>query len=196
VPLVASYLMRAQARLMGSERRAFWSVAACIIFIAVMCGIYLKPISNEHVLKRAETKNYRARLLPLPPDAVVIAGGQTVAVTYWRGIGSGEWLTIGTGGGWPGDNLIPLIETYLQAGRRVFLDKDTRWWAPCGWQEEETRAIVTLESHFRFRRVMDNIYELRPPADEAAQDAPNLKSLLPENRPDEMKKCAVLEKAS
>ncbi|MBC7910116.1 MAG: glycosyltransferase family 39 protein, partial [Pyrinomonadaceae bacterium] len=74
VPLVASYLMRAQAKLMRSERRAFWSVAAFIIFIAVMCGIYLKPISNEHVLKRAETKNYRARLAPLPPDAVVIAG--------------------------------------------------------------------------------------------------------------------------
>ena len=36
-------------------------------------------------------------------------------------MGSGTWKTIGTGGGWPGDqNLVPVIEDHLREGRRVF----------------------------------------------------------------------------
>jgi hypothetical protein len=112
-----------------------------------------------------------------------------VAVTYYRGIGSGRWEVIGTGGGWPGPQLVPLIERYLQQGRRVFLDSDARFWSVCGWQLEETRSISGLESRFRFRRISETIYELRPLDDVAANDRPELKSLLPENRPLDTKKC-------
>ncbi len=189
VPLVADYFLKEQTVKLGHPRRAFWSVVAGITFTTIVCGIYLKPISSEHIRKRAETKNYRARLAQLPPDAVVIAGGQTIAVNYWRGIGAGQWITIGTGSGWPGQNLIPQIETYLREGRRVFLDADPRWWSPCGWQSEETRVLPALSSRFRFRKATDTIYEIRPLDDAQAQDDPQLQRLLPENRPDEIKKC-------
>lgn len=194
-PLVADYFLRSQVKLTGNVQRAFWSVVAGIAFIALVCSVYLKPISGEHIKKRAETKIYRARLSLLPRDAVVIAGGQTIAVDYWRGIGAGQWVTIGTGGGWPGDNFVPLIETYLREGRRVFLDTDARWWSPCGWQKDETRTIVTLESRFRFRRLSETVYEIRPLTDQTAQDAPNLQRLLPENRPDEVRKCPNLDES-
>jgi len=46
----------------------------------------------------------------------MISGAQTIAVTYWKAIGAGDWKTIGTGGGWPGDNLVPLIEEHLREG--------------------------------------------------------------------------------
>jgi hypothetical protein len=193
-PLVASYFIEEQTAMWGDVRRAFMSVVLGIAFIAIIFSIYMKPTSREHIMKRALTKDYGARLAHVPRDAVVIAGGQTVAVTYWRGIGTGEWEAIGTGGGWPGAELVPVIETYLQNGRRVFLDADPRWWSPCGWQREETRQLVQLESRFRFRRVSDTIYEIRPSTDETANDAPNLKSLLPENRPAEVEKCARFEK--
>lgn len=190
VPMVADYFMREQTERLGNHRRAFWATVAGIIFTAIVCGIYLKPISSEHVRKRAETRNYRARLALLPEDAVIIAGGQTIAVNYWRGIGAGRWLTIGTGSGWPGDNLVPEIESYLSAGRRVFLDAEPRWWSPCGWQRTETIALTALESRFRFRHLKDTIYELRPMDDETAQDHPGLQRLLPENRPEDVRKCA------
>ncbi|HEX8852844.1 MAG TPA: hypothetical protein VF754_05120, partial [Pyrinomonadaceae bacterium] len=96
---------------------------------------------------------------------------------------------IGTGGGWPGEGLVPVIERYLQQGRRVFLDSDPRWWDVCGWQLAETRAIGGLESRFHFRRVSDTIFEIRPLDDETAHDAPDLQNLLPENRPADVRKC-------
>ena len=135
------------------------------------------------------SKEYRHQLASLPRDAVMISGSQTIAVTYWKAIGAGNWETIGTGGGWPGDDLVPLIEDYLKKNRRVFLDTDPRWWLPCGWQRDEIPAIVSLQERFSFRRVTDTIYEIRPRGDIDATDSPNLERLLPENRPEDTKKC-------
>jgi hypothetical protein len=123
----------------------------------------------------------------------MISGAQTIAVIYWKAMGAGAWKTVGTGGGWPGEkNLVPLIETYMKEGRRVFIDTDPRWWMPCGWQRDELPAIVSLEQHFRFRRVTETIFELRPRDDQSANDSPHLDRLRPENRPEDMKKCAPL----
>jgi hypothetical protein len=125
----------------------------------------------------------------VPPDAVMISGSQTIAVTYWKAIGKGKWETIGTGGGWPGDKFVQVIDDYLAQGRRVFVDSDPRWWLPCSWQRHEIPAIVALEQRFHFRKVTETIYEIRPASDSTAQDVPNLKRLLPENRPGDTKKC-------
>jgi hypothetical protein len=189
-PLAASWLLRWRAAKRGDTRRAFLSIVLAIICVTAALGIYAQVAARVYFERRVLTRDYIARLSLLPRDSVVIAGGQTVAVTYYRGIGAGQWDAIGTGGGWPGAQLVPTIETYLQQGRRVFLDTDTRWWSVCGWQAEETRAIVALESRFRFRRVSDTIFELRPPGDNTAHDAPNLQSLLAENRPADVKRCA------
>jgi Dolichyl-phosphate-mannose-protein mannosyltransferase len=195
-PLVADYLLRAQTARMGSVRRAFKSLLLFIASITLLLSLLMRPTNREHIARRALTKDYGVRLKLLPRDSVVMAGAQTVAVTYWRGIGLGEWDAIGTGGGWPGAQLFSVIETYLRGGRRVFLDTDPRWWSPCGWQREETRTLVQLESHFRFRRVNETIYEIRPLTDETANDAPHLQTLLPENRPAEVRKCPALDKLS
>jgi hypothetical protein len=193
-PLTADYLVRAQTVKLKSVQRGFWSVVACILSVALLCAIYLKPISREHILKRALTKGYKSRLALVPDDAVMMSGAQTVAVTYWRGLGAGHWETIGTGGGWPGAEIASVVENYLRSGRRVFLDADPRWWMPCGWQSGETREIVRLESRFRFRRVGDTIYEIKLPDDDNAHDKPDLQRLLPENRASEMKKCGQFER--
>ena len=92
-------------------------------------------------------------------------------------------------GGWPGDRLFAVVNDYFAKGKRVFIDTDPRWWLPCGWQREEIPLITELEQHFRFRRVTDSIFELRPSTDNSAQDQPNLKRLLPENRPEDTRKC-------
>ncbi|MGA9996030.1 MAG: hypothetical protein WBP93_11485, partial [Pyrinomonadaceae bacterium] len=109
-------------------------------------------------------------------------------------VGMGEWLAIGTGAGWPGAHLGSTIENYLQQGKRVFLDADPRWWQPCGWQQQEIFELVKIETQFHFRRVAENLYEIRPLNDGAAHDSPNLQSLLPENRPAETKKCKGFSK--
>lgn len=189
VPVVASFFMRSQLKKMSTVRRAFWSVVAGILFMTMICGLFLQPVSSDYIKRRVEHKKYLARLKLLPPDAVVIAGGETIAVNYWQGIGAGSWQTIGTGSGWPGERLMPVIEKYLSEGKRVFLDRDSRWWSPCGWQKAETIALAGIERHFHFRRVSETIYEIRPLTDETAQDAPHLESLLPENRPEDTRIC-------
>lgn len=194
VPLSADYFMRSQIARHRDVRRAFWTVVAAIGVVTLLCGIFLRPIGSEYIKKRVATRDYRARLQLLPRDAVVIAGGQTIAVKYWQGVGAGEWQSIGTGSGWPGDKLVSEIETHLNQGHRVFLDADPRWWSPCGWQKAETRAITTIESHFRFRHVAETIFELRPKSDVAAADIPHLERLLPENRPDDVRECPALAK--
>jgi hypothetical protein len=189
-PLVADRLLRWQASKSGEARRALLRIVVALSVMTVGFGVYAQFALRDFYEKRVLTKDYSARLALLPVDGVVIAGGQTVAVTYYRGIGAGRWDVIGTGGGWPGEEqLAPLIEKYLQQGRRVFLDRDPRWWAVCGWQLEETRAIARLESRFRFRRISDTIFELRPLDDGTARDPPDLQSLLPENRPADVRKC-------
>ena len=137
------------------------------------------------------SKNYIERLRLVPRDAVMIAGAQTVAVNYWRGIGAGEWEAIGTGAGWPGaGQLAPLIEKRLREKRSVFLDADARLWQPCGWKAAELREVVALESRFRFKRISDTIYRIELMNDGTAQaEAPQLESLLPENRTEEVSKC-------
>lgn len=188
-PLSANYLIQTLAARLGSVRLAFASCCAALLTFALIFGIAIRPISHEFVQRRAMSKEYREQLKNLPRDAVMISGSQTIAVTYWKAMGAGDWKTIGTGGGWPGDDLVPLIEGYLKQGRRVFLDTDTRWWLPCGWQREEIYAIVRLQESFRFRRVTETIYEIRPVADDAARDHPTLEKLMPENRPEDTKKC-------
>jgi hypothetical protein len=189
VPLGAHWLLRLAERPLGSQRRAF---SACIVLIAALATvffIFMRPISFEFIERRALSKSYKQRLDHVPPDAVMISGAQTIAVNYWAAIGTGEWKSIGTGGGWPGDQLFSTIKTYFQEGRRVFIDADPRWWLPCGWQREEIPLIVELENNFKFRKVTETIYELRPLDDTTAVDQPNLKQLLPENRPQDTSKC-------
>lgn len=188
-PLTADYLIRGVTRLLGTARLAFLFCLAALLALAVIFGILIKPVSQQFINRRAMSKEYRNQLMKVPPDAVMISGSQTIAVIYWKAIGAGKWETIGTGGGWPGDNLIPTIENYLKEGRRVFIDTDPRWWLPCGWQRDEIPAIVDLEKRFRFRRITETIFEIRPLSDNSDADTPALHRLLPENRPDDTIKC-------
>jgi hypothetical protein len=188
-PLAADYLIRALTQKYGSVSFAFRCCVGVILVVALAFGVYMKPISREFVEKRAMTRDYRHVLLKLPRDAVMISGAQTIAVKYWAGIGSGDWSAIGTGGGWLGNKLVPTIQEHLDEGDRVFLDADPRWWSPCGWQRDEIPTIVDLENRFGFRRATGTVYELRPLGEASARDVANLKLLLPENRPDDLKRC-------
>jgi hypothetical protein len=189
-PLAADYWILALTRRYGSVGFAFRCIVGVILVVALAFGVYVKPISRDFVEKRALTKGYRQQLMKLPRDAVMISGAQTIAVKYWAGIGSGNWAAIGTGGGWLGDKLVPTIEDHLSQGDRVFLDADPRWWSPCSWQRDEIPTIVDLENRFSMRRATDTIYELRPLGEPSAHDFANLQSLLPENRPEDVKRCA------
>jgi hypothetical protein len=164
-----------------------------VLIVAVVFGLLVRPASKLFIERRAMSKEYRHQLAKVPHDAVMISGSQTIAVIYWKAMGAGAWETIGTGGGWPGDNLIKVIEEYLKEGRPVFLDTDTRWWLPCGWQRDEIPAIVDLQHRFSFRRVTDTIYEIRPRGELSPSDSPNLERLLPENRPEDTKKCPPVQ---
>jgi hypothetical protein len=192
-PLAANFLITRLRRRVGGERMAFASCVAAVLVVAVVFSLLIRPASKQFIERRAMSKEYRQQLAKVPRDAVMISGSQTIAVIYWKAIGAGAWETIGTGGGWPGDNLVPLIENYLKQGRRVFLDTDTRWWLPCGWQRDEIPAIVNLQQHFNFRRVTDTIYEIRTRSDSSVTDQPNLEKLLPENRPEDTKKCPPVQ---
>jgi 4-amino-4-deoxy-L-arabinose transferase-like glycosyltransferase len=188
-PLTADFLIRQLGRLFRSQRLAFASCVAVLLVMATIFTILLKPVSQEFIERRAMSKGYRQQLTKVPRDAVMISGAQTIAVTYWKAIGAGEWKTIGTGGGWPGD-LNQAIEDHFAKGRRVFLDADPRWWLPCGWQRDEIPAIVALDRKFRLEKVSDTIYEIKPPrTPQDIREIPELKQLLPENRPFDTKKC-------
>jgi hypothetical protein len=160
--------------------RAFAGCVSVLAAIALVFSFVLRPVSFEFIERRAMSKQYKERLKNVPPDAVLLSGSQTIAVTYWAAIGAGKWKTIGTGGGWPGERLFTVIDEYLSQGQRVFIDSDPRWWVPCGWQRDEIPLITQLEDHYRFRKVDDQIFELRPLNDATATDKPNLKRLLPE----------------
>jgi len=187
-PLAANYLINKLTRLWGSTAVAFASCVVVLLVLATIFTILIRPVSHEFIQRRAMSREYRTQLEKVPRDAVMISGAQTIAVTYWKAIGAGDWKTIGTGGGWPGD-LVGAIEEHFATGRRVFVDADPRWWLPCGWQRDEIPAIVALSKRFRFRKVTDTIYEVRPNSDAMANDEPNLQRLLPENRPEDTKKC-------
>ncbi len=188
-PLSADFLLRLLTRRFRSARLAFATGVAAVLMLAVMFSLLIQPASKQFIARRGMSKNYRQQLEKLPRDAVMISGSQTIAVTYWKAIGAGDWKTIGTGGGWPGDDLVPLIENYVKENRHVFLDTDPRWWLPCSWQRDEIPAIVGLQERFSFRHITDTIYEIRPRGEPGATDSPNLERLLPANRPEDTKKC-------
>lgn len=188
-PLTGNYLWQALTRRFANPRRALICAIALIALPAVITSACLRPLRSTQVVQRSAAKDYDRVLAKLPRNAVMISGIQTVAVTYWRGIGAGEWEVIGTGAGWPGNKLVPAIEAYLKENRGVFVDTDPRWWGICSWQREEIPDIVKLQSRFHFRHAVDTIYELRPSDDAAANDVPHLEQLLPENRPDDARRC-------
>jgi hypothetical protein len=192
-PLCADFLIRTVNRRIKNLRLAFAACVVVVLAFAIVFGVVIRPASRQFIERRALSKEYGKRLAALPRDAVMISGAQTIAVTYWKAIGAGDWKTIGTGGGWPGNNLVPLIEEHLREGRRVFLDTDPRWWTPCGWQRDEIAPIVNLQQRFSFRRATETIYEIRPRGEPGATDSPNLERLLPENRPEDTKKCPHLQ---
>jgi hypothetical protein len=189
VPLTAHSWLLITSRVLGNVRRGMWACVIVVVGFATVFSVLMRPVSFEFIERRAMSKNYKQRLENLPADAVMISGSQTIAVTYWAAIGAGHWETIGTGGGWPGAKLFSVIDNHFAKGKRVFIDSDSRWWLPCSWQRDEIPMIVDLQKHYRFRRVTETIYELRPLADTTAVDQPNLERLLPENRPEDAKKC-------
>jgi hypothetical protein len=187
-PLTAAYLLRRarertrrrpDSHVTGNGRRAFVYTCALVSVAALLTGTLVYIFAARTLASHALTKEYRARLASLPPDAVVMAGGQTVAVNYYRGLGLGRWDVIGTGGGWPGaERLTAQIQWHLASGHRVFVDADPRLWSMDSWHAQETRALANLETQFRFRHFSGTIYEIRPPDDETARDDPNLRRLL------------------
>jgi Dolichyl-phosphate-mannose-protein mannosyltransferase len=188
-PLSAHFLLRILSRWLRSPRRALAASVFAVLLLALIFSLLIRPASKQFIARRAMSREYRHNLETLPRDAIMISGSQTIAVTYWKAIGAGNWETIGTGGGWPGDGLVPLIEDYLRKQRRVFVDADPRWWLPCGWQRDEIPAIVGLRERFSFHRMTETIYEIRPRGEAGATDAPHLERLLPANRPEDTKKC-------
>jgi hypothetical protein len=188
-PLAADYFVKSQSEKLKSIRRGFIAAIAAVLLIAVAMGFLFQPRSNEYLNRLAMAKDYKTQLDLLPKDAVVMAGAQTVAVSYWSGIGAGQWEWIGTGAGFPAGKLQEKIEEKLRAGRRVFLDIDRRWWQPCSWQAAEIRELAAIEPHFHFHRVAPTIFEIRLIEDSGAIDQPHLENLLPQNRPEEMRKC-------
>jgi hypothetical protein len=188
-PIAGDYFFRSQSEKLNSGRRGLITAIVGVLVIAVAMGFLFQPRSNEYLNRLALAKDYKATLDLLPRDAVVIAGAQTVAVTYWRGIGTGQWEHIGTGAGFPAGRLQEKIEEHLRAGRRLFLDMDPRWWHPCSWQAAEIRELASIEPRFHFRKVTATIYEIRLVEDASASDEPHLERLLPENRAEEVKNC-------
>ena len=188
-PLAGDYFLRTQTKRFGTEGRGFVSVIIGIALVAFFMGVLIQPKSNEYFNRLAQAKTYNAQLKLMPRDAVVIAGAQTVAVQYWRGIGLGEWDWIGVGAGWPQGQLESKIGEHLKAGRRVFLDVDSRWWLPCSWHVSEITELAKIEPRFHFKQVAPTIFEIRPLADQSATDQPHLENLLPANRPEEVKRC-------
>jgi len=189
VPLAGNYLMQSLTPRFGTARKALICSVTAIALPALVTGLYLRPLRSNQMALRLASKTYNETLMRLPQDAVMISGLQTVAVTYWRGVGAGRWEVIGTGSGWPGEQLAPSIETYLRQGRRVFVDTDPRWWGLCSWQRDEIPDLVKVESRFHFRHSFDTIYEFRPSEDATARDVAHLERLLPENRPEELRNC-------
>ena len=189
VPLCSNFLFQYLSRRLRAERRAFITATVAIALIGVAIGAYLWPLRSATREVRAASKEYDQELMRVPRDGVMISGAQIVAVIYWRGIGAGEWDVIGPGAGWPQGKLEQTVIGYLKSGRRVFLDADPRWWQPCGWHISEVKELVSIEPRFHFRRVSPTIYEIRTRDDESAKDHPQLKTLLPENRPADAKKC-------
>jgi hypothetical protein len=188
-PLVADYFWRTQTEKLKSSRRGLITAVAGVLLVGGLMGLLLERKSLEYSNRLALAKDYDTSLKLIPRDAVVIAGAQTVAVIYWRGIGAGEWEHIGVGAGWPAGKLEMKIKEHLQAGRRVFLDVDPRWWLPCSWHAAEIPELAAIEPHFHFRRIAPTIYEIRPVEDTSATDQPHLENLLPGNRPEEVKNC-------
>jgi hypothetical protein len=150
-PLAGDFFFRSQSEKLRSPRRGLVTAVAGVVVIAVAMCFLFRPRSNEYLNRLALAKDYKATLDLFPRDAVVIAGAQTVAVTYWRGIGVGQWEHIGTGAGFPAEKLQQKIEEHLKAGRAVFLDIDPRWWQPCSWQTAEIRELAAIEPHFHFK---------------------------------------------
>ena len=189
VPLTAGYLTVSLTKRTGSARRSLIVTSMVVAMLAVSTAIALRRYQSNQLALRAAAKEYDRTLVRLPRNAVMLSGLQTVAVNYWRGVGAGEWDVIGTGAGWPGERLAPLVDDYLRQGRRVFIDQDPRWWGICSWQREEIPEIVKLQSRFHFRQMFATIYELRPSGDQTAHDDAHLERLLPENRQEELRNC-------
>jgi hypothetical protein len=154
IPLVAVYLLHRQQTHHADATRALRRVVTHVALVAVIVGAVFLYFAWPTLR------------------------GQTVAVSYYRSLGLGRWDTIGTGSGWPGARVGEVIDEYLRAGRRVFLDTDVRLWFTDRWRGQETQQVVALQNRFHFRHVAGTIYELRPLADETAHDDPQLARLL------------------
>jgi hypothetical protein len=177
-PLVADFFVRYEARRARSLQRGFRVVLCGVVAVAFCFNAFFLFVSWQTIQGHGLTKEYGARLAQLPTDAVVMAGGQTVSVNYYRGIGLGHWDVIGTGGGFPEGRLGEVIDEHLRDGHRVFLDTDPRLWFNDAWRGGETRELVAVAPRYRFRRVSETIYEVRPTDDASAHDDPNLQKLL------------------
>jgi hypothetical protein len=182
-PLVARYLIGPEKALDKRRRLSFIFTGIGVIVTSVVIGYYTWPFTRTYLEHRALAKDYRNQLAEVPRDAIMISGGQSVAVTYWRGLGAGEWEVISSGSRWPGASLNSVIANCLAQGNRVFLDADPRWWLIDGWQRDELPELANIQSNFRFRQVSKTIYEITTPDDETARDLPELLLRLRENGP-------------
>src|SRR6185436_17160771 len=97
-PLCADFLSRTVYRRVNNLRIAFGAWVAVLLTFAAIFSLLVRPQNRQFIERRAMSREYGQRLAGLPRDAVMISGSQTIAVTYWKSIGSTDWKTIGTGG--------------------------------------------------------------------------------------------------
>src|SRR5207237_3471478 len=86
-PLAGNYFVRSETEKLRSERRGFLVAIVGVILVAGLMGLLIHPAGSDYFNRLALAKNYDEQLRSMPSDAVVIAGSETIAVTYWRGIG-------------------------------------------------------------------------------------------------------------
>ena len=116
---------------------------------------YFAYADSQHRIFRA--------LLPLPRDAVIVAGPGTPVATYLNIIGEKDFNVVRSGWSWPGDDLRRLLEQELAAGKSLYVNLDKSDWTRSTRKSPEWDQLCSAVAGYVPRPSVWPMFEMRRP---------------------------------
>jgi len=148
--------------------------APLLIGLIVLTGVSYnntaKELYNQQWSARA-ARDYVAKVADLPWNSAFIVGSRTPLIHFLAGVKARPyWLAVTPGAPWPDERLDDVIQDFLYAGRKVYVDFDPELWqAGAREKSREAAGLDMIKRDFSLEHIRDSFYRVLKRAAESPE---------------------------
>jgi hypothetical protein len=142
-----------------------------IVLTKVSYNNTAKELYNQQWSARA-ARDYVAKVADLPWNSAFIVGSRTPLIHFLAGVEARPfWVAVTPGAPWPDYRLDEVIQDFLHAGRKVYVDFDPELWqAGAREKSREAAGLEMIKREYRLEHIRDSFYRVLKRNAESPED--------------------------